>query len=1034
MSYAGSTLSLIRSMFSRKNEIPQPEVMQSLMWSTMYPEYGGTKAGGVGPLSEGNTMMQSALAVNTDLMTRFADFQDMGSYPECITGDSLVSTLDGVIPMKELCEKYGENKVFKVFCYDTEKHVFTVSDAHSPRKVKTTRVIKIYFDNGTILRCTPDHPILRRDCCWIHAGKLNVGDSVMVLETRMNKSGYMRLCHPENEQNFRWQDIHRVIGIARWGNENPDYDVHHINGNKLDNSWDNLEHLPGAEHWNKHLADRVAAMRDLPWTPSRHRANIDVVKSKIESEPVDFSKYERKREFKSRKYPHISLELIIETIESSYSLEEAARKLGFKSGSINYVLQRFKIDWRKYLGNNIVNHKVLKIEEGDIEDVYDLSVEKHHNFVANGIVVHNCFTALNIYADESTQFNAYDHDIVTFESSDDQVKSILEYTFNKQLRIQENIWSIARVLGKYGNTYREIVVKDGVGVVKLIGHKPQYVRRIQDEQGHLFGFIKDPTMAFKMSSETFLKRINGINDDETQQDASKIFEPWEMVHWRLDGEDGDDLYGISLLDGARWAWKRLQQMEDAMVIHKLTRATQRYVYYVDVGDVPPNEARKILNQVKQDFKKQRLVGPDGKANFKYNPMCISLDTKIPLLSGKTKTLQEIIRDYEDGVQNFVTSIDMSSGQVVDGQIEWAGVTRKNTQVMKLAFSNGSTLTCTPDHKLVTQDLEYVEAQNLTVGQGIRTFGGGSTQVIASAIKDYYIDTGCITVTKWHNFAIDAGIFIKNSVDEDIFIARRKDKRATEVEVLSGLDNQTAGDAEYFRSKLIASLGIPKSYLGYDETIGRANLGQQDAKMARAIMRVQRSLKAGLRHIAEVDFAARNIDPDAIDFEINMTIPSGALEIAQIEVEKAKTELASQYQGLNVPEEYIWKEILGFTDDEYDRLKGMTGGKKEEPGTASTGGGISVSSSPATPSDQEGPLPAPGETPPEGETPEAGAPEAKPPLEASRYRVIDKNKQIMESQHKEVVNRIITNDRAMEGRIRELKGLVHEIRQAMPRKR
>lgn len=896
MTLANSTIGLIRSFFAQSRGIPQPETMSTLIWKSMYPQYGGLAAGGVAPLSEGNSLVQNALNINTDLLTRYADYGDMSSYPECVSGDSLVWTLNGVIPIKELCDKYKEGETFKVFCYDVENHLFTVSDAHSPRKAKTAKVIKIYFDNGTMLRCTPDHPILRRDCQWIHADKLNIGDSVMVLETRMNKSGYMRLCHPENPENFRWQNIHIVVRNAKWGIENSkyiDHDVHHMNGNKLDNSWDNLNLLPGGEHWNQHLIDRVAAMRDVPWTQGRYKANIDLVKQRMEKEK-DFSKYEKKREYKPRKHKNLTMEQMIEAIESSYSLEEAARKLSVESSAIFYRLHRYKIDWRQHLGNKIVNHKVIKIEDGEIEDVYDLSVEKHHNFIANGIVVHNCFTSLNIWADEATQEHVIEKRGVWFDTDNEQIKNILDFTFHRQLRIEDHIWQIARNIAKYGNAFKEIVVQDGVGVVKLIGHKSMFMRRIQDDSGNLFGFIEDPTMSFKINTEEFLKRlyygsehITERGADNVNKDQCKIFEPWEVCHFRHQGDDGDDLYGISNLEAARWAWKRLQQMEDALVIGKLTRAPQRFVYYVDVGDVPPNEARKILNTVKQEFKKNKLVDPiSGKLNFKHNVL---------------------------------------------------------------------------------------------------------------------------------------------SQDEDIFIARRKDKRSTEIEVLSGLDAQSIADTEYFRNKLVSSLGIPKSYLGYDETVSRANLNQMDVRCARSVLRLQKCLKMGLRQIADVDLSARNIDPNSVQFDICMTVPSGALEIAHIEVAKAKAELCQMYQGLNIPDNYLWSNILGMTDGEIEMMEMMRSAAPQpagEIGAEMPSGGSADNS----------------ELPPENpevvgkETQAAEKPKAAGGLEASKYRRIPRDKQIMDSRHVEVLDRILSSNTDATRRINELKYLVNDIRSALPRRR
>ena len=48
--------------------------------------------------------------------------------------------------------------------------------------------------------------------------------------------------------------------------------------------------------------------------------------------------------------------------------------------------------------NTEYNHKVVSIEFDGYEDVYDMEVDKYHNFVASGIVVHNCITAMEAMA------------------------------------------------------------------------------------------------------------------------------------------------------------------------------------------------------------------------------------------------------------------------------------------------------------------------------------------------------------------------------------------------------------------------------------------------------------------------------------------------------------------------------------------------------------------------------------------------------------------------------------------------------------
>jgi len=391
-----------------------------------------------------------------------------------------------------------------------------------------------------------------------------------------------------------------------------------------------------------------------------------------------------------------------------------------------------------------------------------------------------CGVALNIYADEATQKDPITEKSIWVESAHQEIVDILDFVLHKQLEIEEDLWSWARQIAHKGNLFHEIIVFDGVGVVKILEHPQEEIRRISDKMGNDFGFIQDENKGFSVSTDDFLRRLY---DDEAMdpmtrsQNAVKVYEPWELAHYRLRTNTNTltSLYGESILEPARWVWKRIQMMEDAMVLYKVTRSPQRYVFYVDVGDIPPNEAKKEINRVKNEFKKQKIVDPvTGEMSFQYNPL---------------------------------------------------------------------------------------------------------------------------------------------SVDEDFFIAKRKEKRTSEIELLSGLDGQQVDDTNYFRDKMFTALGVPKSYLGADETIGRANLGMMDVRFAKSVMRLQRAIKTGVRQICDVDLASRNIDPAKIEYKLKMVIPSGALEIAQIEVERAKVELAQQYQQMNFPDWFIWTKILGMSDDE-----------------------------------------------------------------------------------------------------------------------
>lgn len=84
----------------------------------------------------------------------------------CLTGDTLVHTTDGLIPIKDLVGKEGQ-----VYCYDEQTGKKTVSTFSDVRKTrKNAELIKIETDKG-VIKCTPDHLILTTDG-WVEAGNL----------------------------------------------------------------------------------------------------------------------------------------------------------------------------------------------------------------------------------------------------------------------------------------------------------------------------------------------------------------------------------------------------------------------------------------------------------------------------------------------------------------------------------------------------------------------------------------------------------------------------------------------------------------------------------------------------------------------------------------------------------------------------------------------------------------------------------------------------------------------------------------------
>lgn len=204
----------------------------------------------------------------------------------------------------------------------------------------------------------------------------------------------------------------------------------------------------------------------------------------------------------------------------------------------------------------------------------------------------------------------------------------------------------------------------------------------------------------------------------------------------------------SMLEKARRTWKQLLLGEDAMLIYRTSRAPERRVFKIFVGNMSDEDVEPYVNRIANKFKREQIVdSKSGNVDMRYNQMavdqdyfvpvrdpaapspietlpgaCISLDTRIPLLDGRTLTLNEIISEWDSGERNlWVYSCNPVTGEIAPGVITWAGVTRKNANVLKITLDNGKEIVSTPDHKFVHREKGFVEAKDLIVGDSLMPF-------------------------------------------------------------------------------------------------------------------------------------------------------------------------------------------------------------------------------------------------------------------------------------------------------------------------
>ena len=230
-------------------------------------------------------------------------------------------------------------------------------------------------------------------------------------------------------------------------------------------------------------------------------------------------------------------------------------------------------------------------------------------------------SALDYYADDACTQDQLNGKVIWADSPDRTVKEVITDLFDKRLRAGEEAWSQSRTLCKYGSDYEEILVTED-GVVGLNHLPPPTMRRIEGRRGELYGFIQDFKGRFGFSPDEFRQLLaQRSSGGQGAQDRMAALEDWEVLHMRLRTKQRRSIYGDSVLSPARWIWKRLMLLEDSSLVYQLQRAPQKYVFTIDVGDMPPREAFAYLNKVRQGYKKTKYYNPTtGKIDLKYNTL------------------------------------------------------------------------------------------------------------------------------------------------------------------------------------------------------------------------------------------------------------------------------------------------------------------------------------------------------------------------------------------------------------------------------
>jgi len=228
--------------------------------------------------------------------------------------------------------------------------------------------------------------------------------------------------------------------------------------------------------------------------------------------------------------------------------------------------------------------------------------------------------ALDIYAEESTTMSEKG-EILTVYSESKRIKGILEDLFKEKLDINTNLQMWARGMCKYGDDFVYLKVDPEKGVVGCQQLPNIEIDRIEGSSASGKNLAPVPQDSKLPTREL---RFSWKNKDME-------FQAWEIAHFRILGDDRKLPYGTSMLDKIRRIWKQLLLAEDAMLIYRTSRAPERRVFKVFVGNMDDKDIEPYVQRVANKFKRDTVVDQkNGQVDMRYNQMAVDQDYFIPV--------------------------------------------------------------------------------------------------------------------------------------------------------------------------------------------------------------------------------------------------------------------------------------------------------------------------------------------------------------------------------------------------------------------
>ena len=227
-------------------------------------------------------------------------------------------------------------------------------------------------------------------------------------------------------------------------------------------------------------------------------------------------------------------------------------------------------------------------------------------------------SALDIYADEMTTSTNL-QPLLAIDCQNSEIKAVLDSLYHNIIQVDYNLFGWCRTMCKYGDFFLYLDLDEEEGIKNAIGLPSPEIERIEGADPENPNYVQ-----FKWATA-------GMN-----------LENWQVSHFRILGNDKYAPYGTSVLEPARRIWRQLTLIEDAMMAYRIVRSPERRVFYIDVGNIAPQDVEQYMQKVMTQMKRNQVVDSStGRVDLRYNPMSIDEDYFVPTRGASSSRIESL---------------------------------------------------------------------------------------------------------------------------------------------------------------------------------------------------------------------------------------------------------------------------------------------------------------------------------------------------------------------------------------------------------